>query len=308
MENKIIVSSEGNKHLAKAFYSELMTMGLKTRNSPRDLANLEADTCFFVVTMSKGKKTVSVGVTKQTANFDLPKGWTDAIKAIADLKEPVVEKVVEAAKKPAFKKGDIIIVDKDHSESKYPGCNAPAKGTRAHVCETEESGINTSGMWLHLGYSRGDSHIDAHLCRLATYKEVCDYIKTSIPIDTYMYVFNPKKHGSINKEGDVRRVVAHNGQYFQLENPAGSSSWEGIDSARFATKEEIARVTNVRVSGYTSETNKERRTVSFGCQVFTLDQLRGIRRLFDVPKTVNITIGTTEITVDMMDRLIASIR
>jgi hypothetical protein len=308
MENKIIVSSEGSKHLAKAFYSELMTMGLKTRNSPRDLANLEADTCFFVVTMSKGKKTVSVGVTKQTANFDLPKGWTEACKAIADLKEPVVEKVVEAAKKPAFKKGDIIIVDKDHSESKYFGSSAPAKGTIAHVCETEASGLNVSGMWLHLGYSRGDSHIDAHLCRLATYKEVCDYIKTSIPIDTYMYVFNPKKHHSINKEGDVRRVVAHNGQYFQLENPAGSSSWESIDSARFATKEEIARVTNVRVSGYTSETNKERRTVSFGCQVFTLDQLRGIRRLFDVPKTVKITIGTTEITADMMDRLIASIR
>ncbi len=308
MENKIIVSSEGSKHLAKAFYSELMAAGLKTRNSKRDNENLEADTCYFVVTMSKGKKTVSVGVTKQTANFDLPKGWTDAIKAIADLKEPVVEKVVEAAKKPAFKKGGIIIVDKDHSESKYPGHNAPAKGTIAHVCETEESGINTSGMWLHLGHSRGDSHIDAHLCRLATYKEVCDYIKTSIPVDTYMYVFNPKKHGSINKEGDVRRVVAHNGQYFQLENPVSSSSWEGIDSARFATKEEIARATSVRVSGYVSDTNKERRTVSFGCQVFTLDQLRGIRRLFEVPKTVKITIGTTEITAEMMDRLISSIR
>jgi ribosomal protein S8E len=307
MEQKIIVSSISNKHLAKAFYAELMAAGLKTRNSKRDNENLEADTCYFVVTTPNGKKTVSVVVTKQsTVNFDLPKGWTDAIKAIADLKEPVVEKVVER-KEAAFKKGDIIIVSKDPKESKYPGYNAPAKGTIAHVCETEESGINTSGMWLHLGDSRGDSHIDAHLCRLATYKEICDYVKKSIPVDTYMYVFNPKKHGSINKVGDVRRVVSHSGQYFQLDNPAGSSSWEGIDSARFATKEEIARVATVRVSGYVSDTNKERRTVSFGCQVFTLDQLRGIRRLFDVPKTVKITIGTTEITAEMMDRLISSI-
>lgn len=307
MEQKIIVSSISNKHLAKAFYAELMAAGLKTRNSKRDNENLEADTCYFVVTMPNGKKTVSVVVTKQpTVNFDLPKGWTDAIKAIADLKEPVVEKVVER-KKSAFKKGDIIIVSKDPKESEYPGYNAPAKGTIAHVCETEESGLNVSGMWLHLGDSRGDSHIDAHLCRLATYKEICHYVKTSIPVDTYMYVFNPKKHGSINKVGDVRRVVCHSGQYFQLDNPAGSSSWEGIDSARFATKEEIARVATVRVSGYVSDTNKERRTVSFGCQVFTLDQLRGIRRLFDVPKTVKITIGTTEITAEMMDRLISSI-
>jgi hypothetical protein len=115
-----------------------------------------------------------------------------------------------------------------------------------------------------------------------------------------MYVFNPKKHHSINKEGDVRRVVCHSGQYFQLENPAGSSSWEGIDSARFATKEEIARATSVRVSGYTSETNKERRTVSFGCQVFTLDQLRGIRRLFDVPKTVKININRGFLSGDLL--------
>jgi hypothetical protein len=308
MENKIIVSSEGNKHLARAFYSELMAMGLKTRNSPRDLANLEADTCYFVVTMPNGKKTVSVGVTKQTANFDLPKGWTEACKAIADLKEPVVEKVVIAAKKPAFKKGDIIIVDKDHSESEYFGNSAPPKGTVAHVFETEGSKLNVSGMWLHFGSTRSDSYIDAHLCRLATYREICNYVKTSIPVDTYMYVFDPKKHRSINKEGDVRRVVAISGQYFQLYNPAGTSSWECIDSARFATKEEIARVAAIRVSGYVSDINKERRTVSFGCQVFTLDQLRGIRRLFDVPKTVKITIGTTEITEEMMESMLASFK
>lgn len=303
MEQKIIVSSIGNKHLAKAFYAELMAAGLKTRNSKRDNENLEADTCYFVVTTPNGKKTVSVVVTKQpTVNFDLPKSWTEACKAIADLKEPVVEK-----KKPTFKKGDIIIVDKDIKASEYAGGNVPSKGTVAHVFKTEESGLNVSGMWLHLGNTRSDSYIDAHLCRLATYEEICKYVKTSIPVGTYMYVFNSKKHGSLNKVGDVRKVVDIIGQYFQLENPAGSSSWEGIDSARFATEEEVKLVERIRVSGYISDTDKERRTVSFGCQVFTLDQLRGIRRLFDVPKIVKINIGNTEVTVEMMDKLIASI-
>jgi hypothetical protein len=313
MENKIIVSSEGNKHLAKAFYSELMAMGLKTRNSPRDLANLEADTCYFVVTMPNGKKTVSVdGVTKQTANFDLPKGWTDAIKAIADLKETVVEKV----KVCKFAVGDIVVVDNVIKGFEYPG--SLDAGVVFRVDAIEKSSINKSGFWLKslagstVSVERG-SHVDAGRCRKASETEIEQYIKREFTVGTPVFVFDRSRSGSANENGKVYKVLEVDGpRSIRLENPYSSASYEGLDSCRLATHTEAEKFmidyNVVTVAKYCMKYNEDSNTISFGCQKFTRDEVEVIYRLFDLPVTATLTLGDTVITEEMMKSMLASFK
>lgn len=305
MENKIIVASEGNKHLAEAFYSTLSGMGIKSRNSVRDRKNLEADTCYFVVTLSGGRKTVSVVVSEQTAKHNLPKGWDAAIKAIEGMKE-----VQEAPRqKPDIKKFDYVIVDKSPKGYKHAGSFGIVVGEIAFVHDTEDSKINSSGLWLHLD-NRKHRYIDAGLCRKATHEEIEKYVSKNFPVGTYVYVFNRSRSGSTNKNGRVYKVNDIYGSHFKLDNPSSDASWENLESSRLATEREIAELyvgdERIEIAGYSLSSQENSNRVSFGCQEFTLDQVRAIRRLFDVPKTVKLTIGDTEVTASMIDRILRS--
>lgn len=304
MKSKIIISSGGNKHLASAFYTTLTSMGMKSRNSTRDLKNLESSECYFTVSMDGSNKKVSVSVkAPEAVDHTLPKDWDGAIKAIEGMK-PEVKKVP----KPDFKAGDIVIVDKGPEDFEHPGDDFETKSVH-YVFETEESAINSCGLWLHLGTSGRGNTIDAARCRKLTDYEITQTVLEKVfSIGTYMFVVNPKLTGSLNLKGKVYKIAKFSGAHFQLDNPLHSSSWENAESARLATKEEIDTLyvggVCPEVAGYDMKFDKGSRTVSFGCQNFTVDQVKAIRRLFDVPKVVRLSIGGTEVTADMLDAMV----
>jgi hypothetical protein len=137
-------------------------------------------------------------------------------------------------------------------------------------------------------------------CRLATEKEILDYnsLKEGDTVILFKHRPGSSYTSKINSIGTIRRFIS-NREGFELKEAGGI--WYTED-CRKATPEEIRNNEKLSIGGYElAMTNK---LANFGCQSFTLSELQAYKRLVQDPINTKLSIHGTDITSELLDKII----
>lgn len=319
LHQKQITAASDNVHLLHAMRDALSELGYMVSDTYNRRIAREG-TIKFISVGEHGVKFHLSSVSEETS-FKLPSQWDQFIKAVEDAyKEEKVDDLrsniqvgswVTVLDTPNVKRycgGSAVgytfqMVYDTATESEHVVEGIKTSHTIAFVCPTNKHRTNYRPSDIRLATPAEISKV----AESVEYK-VGDYVVVTSQSDAW-----GERTGSINTVGKVYKIHTVStgivgrkfGTIYQMN--ALERSWECPTTIRKATKAEIRtfeEVDVIEVDEYGMVTSRDGKCVNFGCQQFTKAEVQAIARLFDLPKDTMLMIGKTEITKEMMDKIL----
>jgi hypothetical protein len=204
----------------------------------------------------------------------------------------------------------------------YVFCLATEEACDAKDLATRIKNLKKGHLFVPPGNELGINFFASDL-RFSTKEEIEAYKKklkaAEYKVGDWVTVLN-KSAGSLNTVGDyyiIREIktgilCGKTQTIYNLSIDKHSSCWECAETIRPATEKEIEAVCKprIRINEYDLKIDPTGKTASFGCQTFTLEELKAINRLFNLPQGASagtIKLGDTNLTKSMMGRILRAL-
>lgn len=322
LHQKQITAVSDNVHLLHAMRDALSELGYRVAdNYNRRIAQ---EGTIKYISVGEAVKFHLSSISEETS-FKLPSQWDQFIKAVEDAYKE--EKAEDLRSK--IQVGSWVTVLDTPNVKRYCGGSAVGYTFQMVYSNASESESVVEGI--------KKSHTSAFVCptnkhrtnyrpsdiRLATPEEISKVAESvEYKVGDYVVVTSQsdawgERTQSINTVGKVYKIHAIStgivgrkyGTIYQMN--ALDRSWECPTTIRKATKAEIKtfeEVDVIEVDEYGMVASGDGKCVNFGCQQFTKAEVQAIARLFDLPKDTTLTIGHTEITKEMMDKILKNMK
>lgn len=327
-ENRVLYQTtftavSDNVHLLHAMRDALRELGYMLTDTYNRRVE-EQGTIRYISVGERGVRFHLSSISEETS-FKLPSQWDQFIKAVEDAyKEEKAEDL-----RSNIQVGSWVTVLDTPNVKRY--CGGSGVGytfqmiyDTAGESERVVEGIKKSHISPFI--SPGNKHRTNYRpsdIRLATPEEISKVAESvEYKVGDYVVVTSQSdawgdRTGSVNTVGKVYKIHTVStgivgrkfGTIYQMN--ALDRSWECPTTIRKATKAEIRtfeEVDVIEVDEYGMVASGDGKCVNFGCQQFTKAEVQAIARLFDLPKDTMLMIGKTEITKEMMDKILKNMK